>query len=385
MELILVAVISCCAAMISLLAFWSINHQFSVPRRLKIASRSLSKRWDRSQSLTARTTSGAQQTDNSLGQVGLRGQLMDGTIEPLEMRIPERDIVAVSSIGYNQPNQDACGVEVTQNVLTMAVADGLGGTGPACSIVATAAVEHFLRCIRERSQGQNQENSRLFDSPSGTTEHPTSGHSYLSSESVDEIFEEISEACYTTLKRDHVDYDSPPLSTLIGVVDLPDELVLIYVGDGGAMLTTGRLVVARNLLVQHWDRNARHTLSISPAAPVSPAMIRIRKNFAEGEVFVIGSDGAIPSQHTLRLLHTIRSWYETHDVGHLTPAQISLEIEGVLHEELNRRAECGELTDDATLGVIVTNRAAQYWRRHYNKLNPSQVTTMESSSSDSDQ
>lgn len=254
-------------------------------------------------------------------------------------------IVAVSSRGYNTPNQDACRAGMASHLAIAAVADGVGGSGPRSAIVAEAAVEHVMARMMEATNPSF---------PKG---------------SLDALFTELPAACAAKLRQatslarasgDHIGTENQvPLSTLIVAAAFRDEIVLSYVGDGSAILTTGRLVVARNLLVPHWDDNANITRSVSPRDRVTPSIVRLRPSFDDGTALLIGTDGAFPHVDTGLLFDSVRSWCVTERAWHLPPDQVAEGIQRILEKALQ-----GVRTgDDATLGLLVSRQAIEYWRQ----------------------
>ncbi len=157
-----------------------------------------------------------------------------------------------------------------------------------------------------------------------------------------------------------------PLSTLLGLISLPREIIISYVGDGTAMLTTGRLVVARNLLLPHWDDHKNHTRDVSPDRAVQPSIIRIGRNFDEGAILLLGTDGALPrprlpdsSSEEFQLLRAIKTWYVGNSGWERSDSEVRQSIRAILKAEMKN----WQIDDDATVGLLITSEAAAFWRQ----------------------
>lgn len=120
-------------------------------------------------------------------------------------------------------------------------------------------------------------------------------------------------------------------------------------------------MVVRNLLMPHWNDNGHLTRYVFPEAAVQPTIIRLRTNFDEGDLVLIGSDGAFPnraSDPTIFIIDTLKHQV-TADQVRPSPEAIGEGMLGILAQALGSRL----LDDDASLGVILSRRTVDYWRQ----------------------
>lgn len=263
----------------------------------------------------------------------------------------EHAVCAVATRPRATLNQDAVACGAAQDIAVVAVADGISETGPRSAIVAQAAATHMVN--RVLAQTDTAEGAAVF----------ADDHWF------DVLFHALPHVCEDALdaagERWNPDGEGlSPKTTLIAAIRLPEELIVAYVGDGVAKVTTGRLIMARNLLIPHWNDNGHLTRYVSPEAPAQPTVIRLRTNFDEGELVLIGSDGAFPnraSDPTVFIIDTLKHQV-TADQVRPSPAAIGAGMLGILEQALGGRL----LDDDASLGVILSRRAVDYWRQSAN-------------------
>ncbi len=279
----------------------------------------------------------------------------DGTYLPTDER--RVAVCAVHSQGKSDHlrNRDAADAWIRDDVAVMVVADGISGTGEEGGDLARAVTKRVIAAVRyELGQGvidQDQEHAPPF-----------------STAWFDELFAEFPLFCREVLGLSaqaaaEEDPSKAPATTLIVALRLPDELIIAYAGDGAVKLSTGRLIVVRNLLVPHWTDVQHITRAVSALDEVRPTIMRIRPDFDEGDVVLIGTDGAFPPSHrqadpTVEIIDGMRAWCHHNHAWKRTSPYIARAMQKLLLATLTTRT----WDDDATIGVMVSQRALEFWQ-----------------------
>lgn len=276
----------------------------------------------------------------------------------------DQAICAVATRASKALNQDAVACGAGDDIAVVAVADGISETGPRSAIVAQAAAGHIVKRVLDQS-------GLLAPADQAADLTIFSNHWF------DDLFAAFPHVCQDALAAAGEGSESEealsPKSSLIAAISLPDELIIVYAGDGAAKLTTGRLVVVRNLLMPHWNDNGHLTRYVSAEAAVQPTIIRVRTNFDEGHIVLIGSDGAFPNRAndpTAFIIDTLKQQL-TEDRAHQSSDEIGAVIMAVLEQAIGGRP----LEDDASLGLILSRRTLNYWRQSIEPLAPATEET----------
>lgn len=149
-------------------------------------------------------------------------------------------------------------------------------------------------------------------------------------------------------------------STLVVLLELADRIVLAYLGDGGAIWVRGNQRGGRSLLLAQHDEHGRLSGYVGAQGVVGiPMVIQIQKSAgADGTIFVIGSDGALPRNQEIGRVHQLLQVLGRHlhqGDTNLTSADIAQVIERCLTS--------WNPDDNATLGILFTQEALTYWQQ----------------------
>lgn len=145
-------------------------------------------------------------------------------------------------------------------------------------------------------------------------------------------------------------------TTIIAIVESEDRFFITYLGDGRIYLIRGDLEQGIQLMVTHRVGFALGG-ALAPYGLLSnPVYIEHSKSFNAGEIIVAGTDGAFEletEEYTpviKQVLDKLRNKNVLRDNGTLTEA---------LNTLLQELAKSRSLHDNASLGVIITERAKE--------------------------
>jgi hypothetical protein len=143
-------------------------------------------------------------------------------------------------------------------------------------------------------------------------------------------------------------------TTVIAIVEANDEFVITYLGDGRIYLVRGDLEQGIQLMVSHGVGGALGG-AVGPYGLVGkPVYILHSKSFNSGEVVVAGTDGAFElgegavKATVIRMRDRLADTNALHDDACLQQAIVAV-LDEMFGEDL--------LSDDATLGVLVSDKA----------------------------
>lgn len=266
-------------------------------------------------------------------------------------------VCAVVTRASKTRNQDAVACGAQDGLAVVAVADGVSGsddlTGLRSATVAQAAADYMVKRVLDQAEhlaaGGGAADSLIF-----------------SDDWFDHTFAALPHVCEAALANAEEGStagpsDRIPETTLIAAISLPEQLIVVYAGDGVAKVMTGRLRVGRNLLIPHANDYGHLTRYVSAEAAVQPTIVRLRTNFDDGELVLIGSDGAFPNRAndpTVFIIDTIKQQLTQED-GPQAPVEIGETIVGVLEQAIGAHPH----DDDASIGVILSQRALDYWQQ----------------------
>ena len=150
-------------------------------------------------------------------------------------------------------------------------------------------------------------------------------------------------------------------STVVILLELPDRVVLAYLGDGGAVWARGNQRGGRSLLLAQHDEYGRLSGFVGAQGVAGrPTVLQIQKSAeTDGAIFVVGSDGALPRGQEIGRVHQLLQMLirqaKTGAMS-LTETNVAQVIESCL---------AGWQPDDnATLGLLFTQEALAYWQQH---------------------
>ena len=147
-------------------------------------------------------------------------------------------------------------------------------------------------------------------------------------------------------------------TTLIGVVESDDRFFVTYLGDGRVYLVRGDLQKGVQLMITHGVGSALGGALGSYGLLGQPVYVEHSKSINSGEVFVTVTDGAFYIELGENEPPTI-----TQILGRLGDSKEMLSSSEALEEGLGRFLQDlddrGLLVDNATLGIIITERAKE--------------------------
>lgn len=152
-------------------------------------------------------------------------------------------------------------------------------------------------------------------------------------------------------------FSIPPSTTLIVAAETAQHLVLGYIGDGAAIITSGSLQWATNLLhPQSSGGVMMATLGMNPDLAL-PVVIEWPKVLPDGEVVIIGTDGIFQPGSILTTSNQILAAIKA-SIGSIESGRMTLEK--VLMQWVSENCKTGD--DNRSLGLLITNRALELWR-----------------------
>jgi polyhydroxyalkanoate synthesis regulator phasin len=251
--------------------------------------------------------------------------------------IMPRSIVTCATYAGPYPiNEDFCGWKDLGKARILVVADGVSGS-PKGEIASWVAVKAFLEKIEEAAEKAEGKIDRQI------------------------IQVAYKEACAAIKEQAQT---LTAATTFISVVELEDRFLISYIGDGAIVLTTGSLKYATNLLIPHlgYAGALTRTLNAQVEEP-KPAYIEIEKGFEDGEVVLIGTDGALPRGQVLETARKV-----------LEKLRKTCQEEREYFDEKSARKVLEEMVtnvidfdDNRTLGLVLTEEAISYWLQHKSK------------------
>lgn len=259
---------------------------------------------------------------------------------PASVTKPTVDVVALGGlvtaatwVGGKPQNEDRVSFDDLGAAKLLIVADGVSASdhGP---IAAEAVVQCLRQAIRDALADAN---SRF-----------------------DQAFFQL--ACEMAAQRvaAQIPQATSAESTVVVLLELPDRIVLAYLGDGGAVWVRGNQRGGRSLLLAQHDEYGRLSGFVGAEGVTgTPTVLQIQKSAeTDGAIFAIGSDGALPRSHEIgrvhQLLQTLLRQVKAGDLR-LTPADVAQLIEKCLVD--------WNPDDNATLGILFTQEALAYWQQ----------------------
>ncbi len=285
---------------------------------------------------------------------------VDATVD-LRHREQADDSVGASILEYASspcgkvPNEDYAETMQLAGCNVMAIADGVSGA-PRGDLAARAAVEGMIRHI----EGRWQSTGRLGrDDLAGAF---TAAHL------------EVRRRAFQLSAETH--RAENPQTTLIAIIEVEDRFIVAYLGDGVVALyrAAGDLAMRllfpdlplaehpKMMLVPHSEMGVLTRCIEADKAPPRPAYMEIDKALEGGEIVVAATDGALHPGTAIKtanmLLADIRRGLFDHVTNDELPSSTNkLVVRRILEESLERN--CGD--DNATLGVLITQRALRSW------------------------
>jgi hypothetical protein len=251
-----------------------------------------------------------------------------------KITVPGAIVTCATDAGFYPVNEDFCGWKDLPAGRVLVVADGVSGS-PEGATASKVTVEVFLQEVEQASTKSNDRIDRGV------------------------IQAAYEKACAAISARtQQTGLSTSPETTFISVVELEDRFLFSYVGDGAIVLTTGSLKYATNLLIPHigYAGALTRTLNAQVEQP-KPAYIEVEKGFEDGEIVLIGTDGALPPG---RVLESSKKALEE--------LRRTCQDEGECFDESSARQVLEEMVknvlpfdDNRTLGLILTKEAVSYW------------------------
>jgi serine/threonine protein phosphatase PrpC len=195
---------------------------------------------------------------------------------------------------------------------------------------------------------------------------------------------------------DNLNLDNAFGTTLLCGLDLPERLLMAYVGNGALIhlradfdefpptlllpWTAANCLNPHSLMAQGTDRLYKWLGPRTSAVQSSPTVVEVAKdNLLYGDILIICSDGITSLDHTQVGLDAQKQmWMRADDsvailywhlrafiaTGHLTSADLRACLERYL-DDLDAQQQ---VADDCTIGVIVTSAALRYYEGRGRKV-----------------
>jgi serine/threonine protein phosphatase PrpC len=244
-------------------------------------------------------------------------------------------LASATSIGGKDVQQDACGCLDLPGCKIAAVADGISSS-PRAHLAASTAIHVVLNGLVQRWQ------AGCF--PTRTV--------------LAQIFTEAQRAIHLQAQARNLTQPSPATTLILGV-ELADRLLLAYVGDGAAVLTTGSLQWMQNLLYpQVGPAGAIVRYLGDPQAAIEPGYIELPKVWPEGCILLIGTDGALVQGQTLSTAEAILGEVQR-QVMDSTAKGRTVDPHGILEAWISQRLST---SDNRSLALIVSEQALRLWQ-----------------------
>lgn len=150
-------------------------------------------------------------------------------------------------------------------------------------------------------------------------------------------------------------------STLIVLFEFANRYVLLYLGDGGAVRLRGNLRDGTSLLLSHHDEHGRLSGFVGGADPAAPTLSVVefsKSPLEDGDILLIGTDGALPQhKETVHAAELVSRLFDRSQAAArvASPAEITRAIAEYLADS--------NPDDNATLGLLFSEQALAYWRR----------------------
>lgn len=244
-------------------------------------------------------------------------------------------LASATSIGGKDVQQDACCALDLPGCKIVVVADGISGS-PKSHLAASTAVYVAL---------------------DGLIQHWQAG-CFLTRTVLSHVFTQAQRAIHLQAQARNLT-QSPPATTLILGVELADRLLLAYVGDGAAVLTTASLQWMQNLLYPQVGPGGAIVRYLGgPQGVIEPAYVELPKVWPEGAILLIGTDGALAQGQTLATVEAILGEIQKEVMNSIITGR-PVDPHGILETWVSQRLSSG---DNRSLGLIVSDQALRLWQ-----------------------
>lgn len=146
-------------------------------------------------------------------------------------------------------------------------------------------------------------------------------------------------------------------TTIICVIERPDDFLVSYLGDGQVYLVRGDTESAVPLMVGHRVKGLLGGV-LGPEITAEPIIIQISKAFRSGEIIVAGTDGIFNQE-----IYTKKPNLLTDLISCLQNRFTMKEPNDILIRYLDQLHVHHLLDDNASLGVIMTRKAWEFGLR----------------------
>jgi len=231
-------------------------------------------------------------------------------------------IVAVAThAGPKKNNEDAVmmGSSWCHNYIT--IADGVGGCAKSKE-AAEIATKVFTTLIKNRIQK----------------------HGTIQYQDIKPIYEQAAKSI-----RDN----KLGKTTLISIIEKPKCFIFSYLGDGQAYLLRGDTEAGVPLMIGH-RKNGLLGGVISSSLTAEPVIMQISKGFISGEIIIAGTDGLFNED-----IHKKRPDLLSELITTIRNTPMTTKFTQVLYDFLDKLNCENVLEDNASLGIIMTNKAAE--------------------------
>ena len=138
-------------------------------------------------------------------------------------------------------------------------------------------------------------------------------------------------------------------TTIIAVIEGEDSFFITYLGDGRSYLMRGDLQQGAQLMVPHGSGNVLRGGLTATGLVSNPVFIEHSKSFHSGEIVIVGTDGAFSDKEAVfELFETLKN----------KDALLNdTSLQQAIARWLKERTDRGLVTDDATVGILISDKA----------------------------
>ncbi len=281
--------------------------------------------------------------------------------------MPLQGIVAVGTKTAKPQNEDFCDLYKGESVSALAIADGLGSSTDA-HVAAELAVKYFLEGVKS------------FDCRNKT----------IKSEDIVKFWKSVAikiKAYYEENKEQYQNKSKILETTLITIVELKDRYLISYLGNGSVLYIRGDFWHFWNrqwpwcisdLMIGHsiLDENGKDVLYgiLGPDGDASSLrLLNITKDAYCGEILVLTTDGVSSPDHSkVGRDSNNKLWLEINPhIESLVNVYLAEYFKRITKENIDQSQILNEIIgkflsertfdDDATMGIIVSSRAIEYY------------------------
>lgn len=154
--------------------------------------------------------------------------------------------------------------------------------------------------------------------------------------------------------------EASPATTLIIAVETHEQILLCWAGDGGAYTTTGNASLEASALYPHSDDSRLIEYIGSSRPAIRPSICSFPKLFDTGHIILIGTDGLLDTGRAQVIETAYRIISEVAELVQAAGPETPVDPTPILETWVS--GERVPLTDNCSLGLIITEPALSFWR-----------------------